>query len=156
MTVTNVFTFSNHRLTKEVKSVAAVIRTFQIISAPSANILLRSTRIHSIVTNVASVGGWYILDFRSKDVYLHFLFPSSRHIAFFNIDLITVRIWAARIKQCITPQRWVHPHSLQKLPFVFFSRYEWRENTLLPKQGPYVALIFLFSSQSCSPKNKGN
>lgn len=57
MTVTNVFTFSNHRLTKEVKSVAAVIRTFQIISAPSANILLRSTRIHSIVTNVASVGG---------------------------------------------------------------------------------------------------
>ena len=72
MTPTNVFTFSNHRLTKEVKSVAAVIRPFQITSAPSANILLRSTRIHSIVTNVASVGGWYILDFRFKDIYLLF------------------------------------------------------------------------------------
>ena len=56
MTLRNGFIFSNHRLTKEAKSVAAVIRNFQIISAPSANILLRSTRIHSIVRSVASVG----------------------------------------------------------------------------------------------------
>ena len=72
MTPANVFIFSNHRLTKEAKSVAAVIRKFQIISAPSVNILLRSTRIHSIVTSVASVGRWYTLDFRSKEMYLHF------------------------------------------------------------------------------------
>ena len=72
MTLTNVFMFSNHRLTKEAKSVAAVIRKFQIISAPSVNILLRSTRIHSIVTSVESVGRRYILDFRSKEMYLYF------------------------------------------------------------------------------------
>ena len=75
MTLTNDFIFSNHRLTKEAKSVTAVIRNFQIISAPSVNILLRSTRIHSIVTSVASVGRSYILDFRSKEMYFHFLFP---------------------------------------------------------------------------------
>ena len=75
MTLTNVFIFSNLRLTREAKSVAAVIRKFQIISAPSVNILLRSTRIHSIVTSAESVGRRYILDFRSKEMYLHFLFP---------------------------------------------------------------------------------
>ena len=75
ITLTNVFIFSNHRLTKEAKSVAAVTRKFQIIFASSVNILLRSTRIHSIVTSVESVGRRYILDFRSKEMYLLFLFP---------------------------------------------------------------------------------
>ena len=47
---------------KEVNSAVAVTQNWRIISAPSVNILPHSTRIHSIVTSVESVGtrSWYI------------------------------------------------------------------------------------------------
>ena len=46
----------NFRSIKEVNSAVAVTQNLRIISAPSVNILRQSTRIHSIVTSVESVG----------------------------------------------------------------------------------------------------
>ena len=46
----------NFRSIKEVNSAVAVTQNLRIISAPSVNILRHSTRIHSIVTSVESVG----------------------------------------------------------------------------------------------------
>ena len=51
----------NFRSIKEVNSAVAVTQNLRIISVPSVNILRHSTRIHSIVTSVESVGTqrWY-------------------------------------------------------------------------------------------------